>query len=226
MHFRQQSLPSQVALKHKGLQSMPAVHAAAQRGPHQWAGSTNAACVLYASLARSPPGCASLKQLTRAPLLYYARRAHLDDVHLQDDDISISAWGTGSQWSTFAARLSPAANGEAGELLRLLHVAADHQGMLTAPLNVARAVAAATAIGRMSEGQLAAEAADDRPAAAGTAGGLVDALDPALYPARPAADASAAQVATAAGKGTALAALRREVTARSAAAAGAVAVDG
>ncbi len=82
MHFRQQSLPSQVALKHKGLQSMPAVHAAAQRGPHQWAGSTNAACVLYASLARSPPGCASLKQLTRAPLLYYARRAHLDDVHL------------------------------------------------------------------------------------------------------------------------------------------------
>jgi hypothetical protein len=138
----------------------------------------------------------------------------------QDDDISISAWGTGSQWSTFAARLSPAANGEAGELLRLLHVAADHQGMLTAPLNVARAVAAATAIGRVPEGQLAAEAADDRPAAAGAAGGLVDTLDPALYPARPAADASAAQVATAAGKATALAALRREVTARSAAATG------
>ena len=46
----------------------------------------------------------------------------------QDQDISISAWGTGSQWSTFAGRLKQADNGPNGELLRLLHAdLADHQ---------------------------------------------------------------------------------------------------
>ena len=46
----------------------------------------------------------------------------------QDQDISISAWGTGSQWSTFAGRLKQADNGPGGELLRLLHAdLADHQ---------------------------------------------------------------------------------------------------
>ena len=47
---------------------------------------------------------------------------------VQDQDISISAFGTGSQWSAFAGRLKQANNGANGELLRLLHAdLADHQ---------------------------------------------------------------------------------------------------
>ncbi|KAK9836343.1 hypothetical protein WJX81_007121 [Elliptochloris bilobata] len=105
---------------------------------------------------------------------------------IEDQDISISVFGTGSQWATFAGRLWPAADGADGGLLRLLHAdLADHQGMLTQPVNVARAIAAATAIGR---GPVAG--------AMGGAEFAGEALNPE--------DASAAQVASATGKGQTL----------------------
>ena len=81
------------------------------------------------------------------------------------------------------------------------------QGMLTQPVNVARAIAAATAIGRAPD------------AASGAASAFLgEPLDPA--------DASAAQVTSAIGKGRALDALRSTVTLQSAALAAAAAMGG
>lgn len=80
------------------------------------------------------------------------------------------------------------------------------QGMLTQPVNVARAIAAATAIGRPAD------------AASGAVAEFTgEALDPS--------DASAAQVASAVGKGQALDAVR-SVALQSMALAATAAVDG
>lgn len=81
------------------------------------------------------------------------------------------------------------------------------QGMLTQPVNVARAIAAATAIGRPAD-----------TASGAVAGFLGDALDPS--------DASAAQVASAIGKGQTLDAVRSSVTLQSMALAATTAMEG
>lgn len=171
---------------------------------HDDLGASAAGVVWLRSRAQSSGNCARHGHLhcgawrcKQPPALWLCSLSRAQ--RAQDQDICISAWGTGSQWSSFAARLDPARNGGRGGPLRLLHIDADHQGMLTHGVNVARAIATATAIDR--EVPLGGTAAGAPPMSAELDGRVEDA-----------GHASDAQVAAAAGKGQALSALLSGVT--------------